>query len=93
VLQRGEGAEQKNRRVHRVQECGGLRRQPRFAILLFWVLEDFLWFVLNPAFGLRRFRRDAIWWHAESWWGFMPRDYWIFTPIAVALFAASWLLR
>ena len=62
-------------------------------ILLLWVLEDFLWFVLNPAYGLRRFRRDAIWWHADSWWGFMPRDYWIFTPIAAAFLAASWLLH
>ena len=50
-------------------------------------------YLARAAFGLRRFRRDAIWWHAESWWGFMPRDYWIFTPIEVALFAASWLLR
>jgi hypothetical protein len=62
-------------------------------ILLFWVLEDFLWFLLNPAYGLRRFRRDTIWWHADSWWGFMPRDYWICTPIAGALLAASWLLQ
>ena len=60
-------------------------------VLLFWVLEDFLWFVLNPAYGLRRFRREAIWWHAENWWGFMPRDYWIFTPLAVALLAVSYV--
>ena len=62
-------------------------------VLLFWVIEDFLWIVLNPAYGLRRFRRDTIWWHAESWWGFMPRDYWIFTPIAAVLYAASWRLH
>jgi hypothetical protein len=61
-------------------------------VLLFWVLEDFLWFVFNPAFGVRRFRRETIWWHADSWWGFMPRDYWIFTPLAIASFIASWFL-
>jgi len=24
-------------------------------------VEDFLWFVLNPAYGMRRFRREHIW--------------------------------
>lgn len=61
-------------------------------LVLFWVLEDFLWFVFNPAYGLRRFRREEIWWHAATWWGFMPRDYWIFTPIGLALYAWSWRL-
>jgi hypothetical protein len=28
--------------------------------ILFWVLEDFLWFLLNPAFGLKRFRPENI---------------------------------
>lgn len=57
--------------------------------LLFWILEDFLWFVLNPAFGVRAFRRDRIWWHAPNWWWFMPRDYWIFLPLAVACYLLS----
>ena len=57
--------------------------------ILFWIVEDFLWFVLNPAFGLRRFRKEHIWWHAPSWWWIMPRDYWIFLPIGVVLYAAS----
>lgn len=56
----------------------------------FWILEDFLWFVLNPAFGLARFRRENIWWHAPAWWGFMPRDYWIFTPVAAVLYWLSY---
>src|SRR5262249_24339097 len=25
--------------------------------MLFWLLEDFLWFVLNPHFGIKRFDR------------------------------------
>ncbi len=62
-------------------------------LVFFWILEDFLWFVFNPAFGVRRFRRDEIWWHAGAWWGFMPRDYWIFTPIGIALYIASWMVR
>lgn len=60
--------------------------------ILFWILEDFLWFVLNPAWGLRRFRREEIPWHADTWWGFMPRDYWIFGPIGVAFYVLSWVL-
>jgi hypothetical protein len=59
-------------------------------MILFWVLEDFLWFVFNPAFGLRRFRKEFIPWHAPAWWWIMPRDYWVFTPLAVALYLASW---
>jgi hypothetical protein len=58
-------------------------------LIFFWVVEDFLWFVLNPAFGIRRFRRDLIWWHAPNWWGIMPRDYWIFLPPGLALYLAG----
>ena len=57
--------------------------------VLFWVVEDFLWFVLNPAFGIKRFRPQYIWWHAPSWWWIMPRDYWVFTPIGVTLYLLS----
>lgn len=59
-------------------------------IVLFWILEDFFWFVLNPGYGLKRFRRRDVWWHAPSWWWIMPREYWIFTPIGIALYALSW---
>src|SRR4051812_18134891 len=27
-------------------------------LMLFYIIEDFLWFVINPAFGLGRFRRE-----------------------------------
>jgi len=57
--------------------------------ILFWVVEDFLWFILNPAFGLKRFKREHIWWHAPTWWWIMPRDYWIFTPIGILLYGVS----
>ncbi len=60
-------------------------------MVLFWIFEDFLWFVLNPAFGLRRFRREHIPWHAPTWWGFMPRDYWVFTPVGAGLYVWSWM--
>lgn len=59
-------------------------------LVLFWVLEDFLWFAFNPAYGITAFRRERVWWHAQSWWGFLPRDYWIFTPLGLALYLMSY---
>jgi len=61
-------------------------------LVLFWIVEDFLWFVLNPRFGIRRFQPDDAWWHAPSWWWIMPREYWLFTPVGIGLYLASWLL-
>jgi len=61
-------------------------------LILFWILEDFLWFVFNPAFGVRRFNPRYATWHAPSWWLIMPKEYWIFTPVAVLLYVASWKL-
>jgi hypothetical protein len=61
-------------------------------LILFFILEDFLWFVLNPSFGLKKFRAECIWWWAPTWWWIMPRDYWIYTPVGVALYIVSWLV-
>jgi hypothetical protein len=47
-------------------------------------LEDFFWFVLNPAFGLRNFRKGTIWWH-KTWWGPVPALYWFLAVITVLL--------
>lgn len=58
------------------------------ALVFFWVVEDFLWFVFNPAFGVRRFRREHAAWHPR-WWGPMPREYWVAPPLAAALYAWS----
>ncbi|HEY7462216.1 MAG TPA: hypothetical protein VIC59_10115 [Gemmatimonadota bacterium] len=59
-------------------------------LLLFWVVQDFLWFVLNPSFGIRRFDARHAWWHAPNWWWIMPRDYWLFTPLGLLLYMLSW---
>jgi hypothetical protein len=48
------------------------------------LLEDFLWFVINPNYGIKSFRRGKIWWH-PSWWGPVPDFYWILLPIVVVL--------
>lgn len=45
-------------------------------LALFWVGEDFLWFVLNPAYGWARFEPAQVPWH-KHWWGGVPADYWV----------------
>lgn len=41
---------------------------------IFVVLWDFLWFVLNPHYPLRKFTAEHIWWHKK--WGLgLPIDY------------------
>jgi hypothetical protein len=59
------------------------------AIMLFWIAEDFLWFIINPAFGLRRFRARFVPWH-KHWVCGAPVDYWIFSCASAALFAYSY---
>ena len=44
-------------------------------IMLFWVVEDFLWFVMNPAFGLKRFKPQIVTWH-PNWIFGAPVEYW-----------------
>ncbi len=58
------------------------------AIMFFWIAEDFLWFALNPAFGIDRFDPAHAWWH-KHWLLSAPVDYWIFAPTAFALFWLS----
>ncbi|MFH1668192.1 MAG: hypothetical protein ABH884_04200 [Candidatus Komeilibacteria bacterium] len=41
---------------------------------IFVVVWDFLWFVLNPYYALRKFTGVHIWWH-KKWVGFLPVDY------------------
>jgi hypothetical protein len=53
------------------------------------LLEDFLWFLLNPHFGLKKFRRGQIWWHT-TWWGPAPSLYWFLLPLSVVLIWLGW---
>lgn len=55
------------------------------SIMVFWIVEDYLWFVINPAFGWRRFKKEYVPWHKRWAWG-APVDYWIFGAIGVLLF-------
>ena len=57
-------------------------------VMLFWISEDFLWFVLNPAYGIARFSAANIPWH-KHWLLVAPTDYWTFTLVAALLFWLS----
>lgn len=50
-------------------------------------LEDFFWFVFNPAFGVKKFRRDNldIWWYC-TWWLWVPNAYWFALAIILISF-------
>ncbi len=53
------------------------------------LIEDFLWFVLNPHYRLKNFKRGKIWWH-QRWWGPVPDFFWIGGLIAGLLFYFGW---
>jgi hypothetical protein len=57
-------------------------------IMLFWISEDFLWFVYNPAYGLAQFDPAHIPWH-KHWLGAAPTDYWVSLAVAAVLFFFS----
>jgi len=54
------------------------------------VFEDFLWFIINPYFGLRKFRQAHIPWH-KRWFLGLPQDYYvgIFLSLGFALLSFS----
>lgn len=52
--------------------------------VLHFLLEDFLWFACNPAFGIRKFKRENIWWHSR-WFLGIPLAYWLGFPTTLML--------
>lgn len=58
---------------------------------IFSVVEDFLWFMVNPAYGLEKFSAEFIPWH-ESWIGPLPPDYYlgIVASIGLGIWARGW---
>lgn len=57
-------------------------------------LWDFLWFVLNPHYGIGRFQKKYIWWHAKvKWIGRVPLDYLVGIALSVVLALGAGHLR
>jgi hypothetical protein len=44
-------------------------------LFLTLMCEDFLWFVLNPKWGIKRFFKEDIPWHSDKFL-FFPKNYW-----------------
>ena len=53
------------------------------------LLEDFMWFVFNPQYGIKSFRKGKIPWH-NTWWGPVPSFYWILLAVVIVLFYLGW---
>ncbi|MFW6125645.1 MAG: hypothetical protein ACOC58_00945 [Chloroflexota bacterium] len=57
------------------------------------VAEDFLWFVLNPAYGIRRYRKMYIPWFRDRWLGFIPLWYTWYLAAGVALYVGHYFVN
>ena len=63
------------------------------SLMLFWVMEDALWFVMNPAYGLARLTPADVPWHPHWMWN-VPTDYIVYMTGGVLLLACSyWMER
>ena len=71
----------------------GLEARMLATYLVWNVTWDFLWFVLNPAYGWARFRKGEIWWHNKAWVGRLPIDYVNALWMSFAIAALPWLVR
>jgi hypothetical protein len=59
-----------------------------FSLAVVW---DYLWFVLNPAYTVKRFRRGTVWWFEVPWIWRFPLDYYLGIAFSVVLAGlASW---
>jgi len=53
-----------------------------FLIAVVW---DYLWFVLNPAYTVARFRSGNVWWFPRTWVGRFPSDYYASIGLSIVL--------
>jgi hypothetical protein len=60
-----------------------------FTLAVVW---DYLWFVLNPAYTVRRFERGRVWWFEVPWLWRFPRDYYNGIGLSILLAGAASLV-
>jgi hypothetical protein len=60
-------------------------------LTLYFVVEDFLFFVLNPYFGIKKFKARYIPWH-KNWIKGLPVCYWVGLSLSVVLLTLGLLL-
>lgn len=57
-----------------------------FALAVVW---DYLWFVLNPAYTVKRFERGKVWWFEVPWLWRFPLDYYLGIALSLVLAGLS----
>jgi hypothetical protein len=60
-----------------------------FALAVIW---DYLWFVNNPAYTVKRFERGNVWWFEVPWIWRFPLDYYAGIGLSIALAGAAALV-
>ncbi|AKM81607.1 MAG: hypothetical protein UT13_C0001G0647 [Candidatus Pacebacteria bacterium GW2011_GWF2_38_9] len=53
-------------------------------LLTIFILEDFLWFAFNPKWGVNRFFKKEIPWHANKIL-YLPKNYWVGLIVLIGL--------
>jgi len=46
-------------------------------MLIYLIIEDFLWFIVNPYYNIKKFFQQKVKWH-KKWFLGVPIDYWTF---------------
>lgn len=59
--------------------------------ILFMIIEDYLWFVVNPYFTVKNFQGKHIIWH-KKWFLKLPLGYWIGVLISFFLAGLNYLI-
>ncbi|MDD5547839.1 MAG: hypothetical protein PHN74_03025 [Candidatus Pacebacteria bacterium] len=62
------------------------------AFMFILVLEDFLWFILNPAYGISKFDPQHIKWIGQ-WYLNIPLQYYFSIPVAVLFYLLAGFVR
>jgi hypothetical protein len=60
------------------------------SLMLFWIIEDLAWFLMNPAFRMADFNPAGVPWHIHWLFG-VPTDYVTFTAAGFVLLAWSFV--
>lgn len=58
------------------------------SLALFWIFEDWLWFVFNEAYGIARFAPEFIPWH-KHWLIGVPTDYLVMGTLGMTMVVLS----
>jgi hypothetical protein len=55
---------------------------------LYLLCEDFLWFIVNPYFGIKKFCPECCSWH-RNWLFSIPVDYWHLIACSLSCYALA----